>query len=75
MVSPTINRKRGKSREMRIRDNRRHNRANDKAAGKIAKPVLRVPRKSKKKVKKIEQRNRLLAGVSKKDDTAEKMDQ
>ena len=64
MVTPTINRKRGKTKEQRIRDNRRMNKANAKAAGKIAKPTLRDPRQGKKKLKKKEQRARLL-GASK----------
>ena len=61
MVSPQINRKRGKSKEMRIRDNKRMNRANAKAAGKIKKPAVRLPGPSKKKIKKNEQRARLQA--------------
>ena len=63
MVSPAINRKRGKTKEQRIRDNRRMNRANAKAAGKVKKPLVRVgPGVSKKKLKKKEQRARLLVG-------------
>jgi len=61
MVSPTINRKRGKTREQRVRDNRRMNKANLKAAGKIKKQAVRDPRQGKKKLKKKEQRARLLA--------------
>lgn len=67
MVTPTINRKRGKTREQRVRDNKRKNKANLKQSGKIKKPLTVDPGKSKKKLKKIEQRNRLLGKGSTKD--------
>ena len=60
MVSPTINRKRGKTREQRVRDNKRMNKANATKAGKIKKSAVKVPGKGKKKLKKMEQRARLL---------------
>ena len=65
MVSPTINRKRGKTREQRVRDNRRMNKSNLKAAGKITKSAVRDPRPGKKKLKKKEQRARLLGAANK----------
>ena len=58
----TINRRKGKSKEMRIRDNKQLNKANAKAAGKIKKVLVKdKPGLSKKKIKKLDQRARLLA--------------
>jgi len=60
MVSPTINRKRGKTREQRIRDNKRKNKANLVQAGKMPKPAVRDGNGiSKKKLKKLAQRAKL----------------
>ena len=62
MVTPTINRKRGKTKEQRVRDNRRMVKANLKASGKMPKKLTTdKPGISKKKMKKNEQRARLLA--------------
>ena len=67
MVPPLTNRVRGKTREQRVRDNKRKNRANLKQAGKTKKPKVNVPVNgikgtlSKKKIKKKEQRARLLS--------------
>ena len=64
MVCPTTNRVRGKSREARVRDRKRLRKANAKQAlvqtGKIVKPATVLPGKSKKKLKKLEQKARLM---------------
>ena len=60
MVPPTMNRVRGKTKEQRIRDNRRKNKANLKQSGKAKKVMVRDPGPGKKKIKKKEQRARLL---------------
>ena len=60
MVPPVMNRVRGKSKEARIRDHKRMNKGNLKAAGKTKLKVLSTPGLSKKKIKKKEQRARLL---------------
>jgi hypothetical protein len=62
MVSPTINRVKGKTLEQRRRDHGRMVKVNRKAAGKITKPPVRDrgPKTNKKKLKKKEQRARLL---------------
>ena len=63
MVSPTINRKRGKTIEQRKRDKKRMDKANLKQAGKVKAPAViarAIAKPSKKKLKKLEQRARLL---------------
>ena len=60
MVPPTFNRVRGKTKEQRIRDNKRKNKANLKQAGKLKVSTVRDPGPGKKKIKKKEQRARLL---------------
>jgi hypothetical protein len=61
MVPPLTNRKRGKTREQRTRDARRLQKTNAKAAGKIKAPAVGARPKGSKKIKKKEQRLRLLA--------------
>ena len=61
MVTHLDSRKRGPSREMAKRNKRRLEKANAVQAGKIKKPTVVNPGKSKKKMKKLEQRARLLA--------------
>ena len=60
MVSPTINRVKGKTLEQRHRDRKRMVKANLKQAGKIKKSGVRDRSAGKKKIKKKEQRARLL---------------
>ena len=65
MVSPTINRKRGKTMEQRKRDKKRMDKANKLQAGKAKAPAVisrAIAKPSKKKLKKMEQRARLLGG-------------
>ena len=70
MVVPTINRKRGKTREQRVRDNRRKNKANLIQSGKMPKPQTRDGNGiSKKKAKKLAQRAKLQGKDAKMRDT------
>ena len=61
MVPPLTNRVRGKTREQRTRDARRTQKANAKAAGKIKPSAVGARPKGNKKIKKKEQKLRLLA--------------
>ena len=63
MVSPTINRVKGKTLEQRKRDRKRLGKANARQAGKIVKSVahgIKDRGPGKKKLKKLEQKARLL---------------
>ena len=79
MVPPTINRVRGKSREMRVRDKKREARANGKQAKKAPKIFVKdrgtgAAGIGKKKQKKKEQRARLLKSKVSKASNSTKMD-